>query len=270
MASKTISDLVDRFNGIEAEVDKAGLRGGNREKEIATRKAALIRDFPIPNSRADLQSLIYFIQPKIEDSLKPDPNAEDWRVKFREVLNLAKNAYKDDAATRVQFEEIERSLNTTLTGSLQTRVKRSPVVAVGVALVVILVIIGVVSTQIDKWKLKQCEERYAQGAAVEKTRLDGVVAAINIKLKEMKFPEAQASLHQLSWEYKESCKIDEAAQEKGKWEGKRKELMTAILQAETSEAVKRREAANSILAESIAEKTKEKLAVRKAAVKREW
>jgi len=86
----------------------------------------LIRDFPIPNSREDLLSLIHFIHPKIQNNLKPDPNAEDWKVKFKEVMALAKNAYKGDSKTRVEFEELERSLNTTVSGDLKTSARRQP------------------------------------------------------------------------------------------------------------------------------------------------
>ena len=141
-ANRTISDLVARFDEIEADVSRAGLQGSARDKEVVARKCRVIRDFAIPNSREDLQSLIFFIHPKIQDNVKPDPNADDWRVKFKEVMTLAKNAYRGDAKTRAEFEEIERSLNITVSGALQTRAKRYPLVAAGVALVVVLAAVG--------------------------------------------------------------------------------------------------------------------------------
>jgi ribosomal protein L37AE/L43A len=279
--NRTITDLVEKFDEIEAEITKAGLTGGAREKELITRKARVIRDFPIPNSREDLQSLIYFIHPKIQDNIKPDPNAEDWRVKFREVLNLAKNAYKGDAKTRAEFEEIERSLNTTISGSLQTRAKRSPIVAIGVGVVVILVIVGVISSQMDKWKLSQCQDKYAQGAITEKARLDAIVASSDSKQKEKKYAEALTSLNQLRWEYQEPCKVDEANLEKAQWEAKRKELVSLIQKNEASEATSNKEAADrelaqknaeaeQALADKLTEKVKEASASRKSATNKEW
>ncbi len=280
-ANRTISDLVEKFDEIEAEITKAGLTGGAREKELITRKARVIRDFPIPNSREDLQSLIYFIHPKIQDNIKPDPNAEDWRVKFREVLNLAKNAYKGDAKTRAEFEEIERSLNTTISGSLQTRAKRYPIVAGGVALVAILAVAGIASTQMEKWKLNQCADKYAQGAVTEKARLDGIVASSAAKQTEKKYSEALTSLNQLRWEYQEPCKVDDANQEKVRWEEKRKELVGLIQKNEASDVAQNKEAADrevaqkkaeadQVMAEKLTEKAKEVSASRKAATSKEW
>jgi hypothetical protein len=228
-----------------------------------------------------LQSLIYFIHPKIQDNIKPDPNAEDWRVKFREVLNLAKVAYKGDAKTRAQFEEIERSLNTTLSGSLQTQAKRYPVVALGVGLVVILAIAGLGVSQFDKWKLKQCESQYEKGAVTEKSRLDSILSGVNAKVKEKNYTDALSSLNQLRWEYKESCREEDSKQEQVRWEEKRKEMIAIVQQSESkeegqkrddvnrAEAAKRDEA-DRALAEKIVDKAKATSAARKAASDKEW
>lgn len=291
-ANKTVTELVARFNEIEAEMDRSGAQGGKREKEVLARKARVIRDFPIPNSREDLQSLIYFIHPKIEDNVKPDPNAEDWRVKFKEVLTLAKNAYKSDAKTRAEFEEIEKNLNTTISGSLKTRARRYPVVAFGVGLVVLVAAAGLASTQMDKWKLKQCEDKYAQGSGAEKARLDGIVNTALTKQKEKNYAEALAGLNQLRWDYQEVCKVDEARQEQDRWEAKRKELTALIQNNETSELAQKNEAANRELAQKrddanrelaqkreaaerelaqrLTEKAKKASAERKAATNKEW
>ncbi len=233
-ANKTISDLVEKFDVIESEVTQTGAQGVKREKEIILRKARVIRDFPVPNSREDLQSLIYFIHPKIQDNIKPDPNVDDWRVKFTEVLNLAKNAYKGDAKTRFEFDEIEKSLNTTISSSLQKRAKRYPIVAGGISLVVVLVVIGLISSQMDKLKLIQCEEKYTSGVVAEKARLDGIVALIEEKHKEKKYSDAITSLNKLRWEYQESCKESESKYEQARWDEKNR-VLTALIQK--SEAV---------------------------------
>lgn len=280
-ANRTITELVQKFNDIEAEMDRAGAQGAKRDKEVTARKSRVIRDFPIPNSREDLQSLIYFIHPKIQDNVKPDPNEEDWRVKFKEVLTLAKNAYKGDAKTRAEFEEIGRSLNTTLSGNLKTRAKRYPIVALGVGLVVVVAGIGLGSTQMDKWKLKQCEEKYTQGAGVERARLDSIVATVEAKLKERNFTVGLASLSQLRWAYQEACRLDEAKQEQARWEAKRTELTALIQKMESSELAQKSEAVNRELAQKrddaerelaqqLTEKVKKASAEKKAATNKEW
>lgn len=54
-----MTDLVQRFNGIEAALDAAGLQGSKRQKELIARRGRLIRDFPIPNAREDLQADLF-------------------------------------------------------------------------------------------------------------------------------------------------------------------------------------------------------------------
>lgn len=287
-ANRTISELVERFNQIEAEAERSGLRGSALEKEVIARKARVIRDFPIPNSREDLQSLIYFIHPKIQENIKPDPNAEDWRVKFGEVLNLAKNAYKGDAKTRAQFEEIERSLNTTLAGSIQIRAKRSPIIAIAVVAVMVLAIGGVIGTQYDKWKLKQCEDRDMEASAKEKSRLEVVLKQADALLKDRKFQDALSALNQLKWEYQAECKKTESDQMKTQWEEKRREMIALVQQGdsklsadlkadadakkaeiEKAEAEKRAEAERQAAAK-MGKEAKQESAARKAANAKEF
>jgi len=233
-SNRSITYLAEKFGEIESDVSRLGLQGSAREKEIVTRKAQVIRDFPIPNSREDLQSLIYFILPKIQDNIKPDPNMEDWRVKFKEVLTLAKNAYRGDAKTRAEFEEIERSLITTLSGTLQTRAKRYPLVAIGVAVVIVLAIVGLASSQYGNWQQGKCEEKYTHGAVVENKRLNDIVASVEARHGEKKYAEAQSTLTQLHWDYQEACKAEQTQQEKTRWEEKHKELLARIQNSEAA------------------------------------
>lgn len=242
-ANRAITDLVRKFDEIEIALAAAGLQGSKLEKELIARKARVIRDFPIPNVRDDLQSLIYFIHPKIQDNVKPDPNVEDWRVKFKEVLNLAKNAYKGDAKTRTEFEEIERSLNISLSGVLQTRAKRSPLIAAGVVLVAILSVVGLASTQLEGWKLKQCEDKYAQGALAEKGRLEGISAAATAKLQANDYAAALIILNGLRWEYQESCKTEDATREKATWEKKHLDQVALVQKGENAVRTQQSEAA---------------------------
>ena len=242
-ACQTVTDLVQRFNGIEAALDAAGLQGSKRQKELIARRGRLIRDFPIPNAREDLQSLIYFIHPKIQDNVKPDANAEDWRVKFQEVLSLAKNAYKGDAKTRAEFEAIESSLNVSVSGVLKTRARRFPLVFIGLLVVAILCVVGFASTWVEGWKVKQCEEKYVLGAAAEKSRLEAISADVTAKLKAGDYAGASAALDGLRWQYEESCKKDDSAEQLVVWDEKRLELRAQVEQAENAVAEKQREAA---------------------------
>jgi hypothetical protein len=265
-ASNTVTELARKFDEIEASLTASGLQGSKLEKELVARKSRVIRDFPIPNAREDLQSLIYYIYPKIQDNKKPDPNAEDWRVKFTEVLNLAKNAYKGDAKTRAEFEEIERSLNVSLAGTLQTRAKRSPLMALTVGGVAILSVIGLASTQLDSWKLKQCEEKYVQGAVLEKTRLEGIVATVKKQLQDNAHAAALTTLNGLQWEYQESaCKSDEVAREKAAWENRREDLLAQVRQAEDAVRVQQREQEQRIAEQLRAEEERESAQKRSAA-----
>lgn len=231
-ASRVVSDLVQKLDGIEAALVAGGFSGGRLEKELSARRARVIRDFPVPFAREDLQSLIYFIHPKIQGGLKPDPNAEDWRVKFTEVINLAKNAYKGDAKTREEFEEIERSLNVTLSGAIQNRARRFPLVAAGVALVAVLVVAGFVGTQWSSWQNKRCEEKYAQGAVAENTRLESIATTATGKLQAKDYAGAHAALDGLHWTYQEGCKADASTPDSANWEAKRQDLLAAVQKAE--------------------------------------
>lgn len=269
-ANRTVVDLAERFKAIETEVDQAGLTGGKRDSEIATRRGRVIRDFAIPNSREDLQSLIYFIHPKIQENLKPDPNAEDWRVKFKEVMTLAKNAYKGDAKTRAEFEEMERSLTTTLSGDLKTKAKRNPIVAIGILLVVIATLIGLASTQMDKWSQSKCLAKYEEGSAAEKARLDGIVASVVTLQESKKYSEALARLNLLRWEYKESCNEEDAQKQREGWEAKRKELASQLTIAESSDAAQKKELFEREEAEKADAQAKDAAKEKKATANKEW
>lgn len=280
-ANKTVSEIVQRFSEIEADLAASGLTGAKLDKELEARKSRIIRDFPIPNAREDLQSLIYFIHPKVQENIKPDPNQEDWRIKLKEVLNLAKNAYKGDAKVRAEFEEIERSLNVTLSGVLQGKAKRSPIIAIGVVAIATLAAIGFGAIQWDKMKVKQCQEKYAQGAVTEKARLESIIADAFAKQKNGKYADALAALNGVRWEYQENCALELASQEKSNWDMKRLEQIKIVQLAESDASDKQRIAAEresnerraieeKELAGKLDEQAKQVAASRKAAVAKEW
>lgn len=240
--NRSLASLTQRFEEIEREIDGKGIVDRARQKAILERKAQVIRDFPIPNAREDLQQLLYFIQPKLLASVKPDPNVEDWRVKFAEVLNRARRAYRDDAKTLAEFEDLERSLQTTVTGDLALKAKRSPVVAIllGVCVLAALGVAGVLHHQ--KATSADCESAFEKGAVAERTRLDKLFAQVDAEIRGRSYTEAELHSGQLRWEFDASCRQDESAKSKALWDQKRAEIVALIktgqgaLEAETRAA----------------------------------
>jgi hypothetical protein len=231
-ANRSITALVDRFEEIEREVDHKGIKGKNRLKAILEKKARVIRDFPVPNSREDLQQLMFFIQPKIVNSVQPDPNIEDWRVKFIEVLNRAKNAYRNDATALAEFDRIEKSLDSSVARSLQLKARRNPLFAVLLAGIVVVAGIGIVGSQMEAAKLRQCEETYAQGAQAEKARLEKIEAGVDQSYKGKQYTEALASSGKLTWQVENAaCKVEANQQARTFWDSKRTQLAAMIQQS---------------------------------------
>lgn len=228
-ANRTITALVNRFDEVEREADEKELKGNKRQQAILEKRARTIRDFPIPNSREDLLELIEYIRPKIKDSVSPDPNINDWRQKFNEVLNRAKNAYKNDSSTLTELDSIEKSLQVSVAENLQIKAKRNPLFAFLLAGIVLLAIIGFVSSQMSHSKLQKCQERYAKGALAEKDRLEKILASADQSYKNKNYSEALTQAGKLHWEYKEDCNEEENNKAIALWDDKRTQ-MTELIQ----------------------------------------
>ncbi|MGZ5198830.1 MAG: hypothetical protein ACXWC4_03590 [Telluria sp.] len=267
-ANRSITALVARFEEIEQEVDAKGIKGSNREKAIVEKRARVIRDFPVPNSREDLQQLMFFIQPKIVDSVKPDPNIEDWRSKFLEVLNRARHAYKNDSSALAEFERIEKSLTTSVKDSLQIKAKRNPLFAALAVGAVVLVVAGVVSSRVDQAKVATCEQEYAAGAQTEKARLERVAADADRDYQGKQYAQALSSAGNLRWSLPDaSCKVAENQQARSMWDAKRVELAAMIQKAVDAEAAEKTAAAERVSAEKQAVENKVAEVARVAAEK---
>lgn len=252
-ANRSITALVNRFEEIDKEVDEKGLTGNRRQQAIIEKKARVIRDFPVPNSREDLQQFLYFIQPKLVDSVKPDPNIEDWRTKFTEVLNRAKNAYKNDSSALEEFAKIEGSLQTSLSDSLQIKAKRNPLFVILLAGIVVVGLIWFVATQIDRSKAQQCEEKYVQGSQLERDRLEKVFASAEQDLKGKKYAEALATSSKLKWEYEAACKVDENQKTRALWDERRSQLAAVIQNVVATDSAGKKVEADRLVAEKQAE-----------------
>jgi len=267
-ANRSITTLVSRLEEIERDADEKGLSGKSRQQAVLERRARLIRDFPIPNSREDLQQLLYFIQPKIADSVKPDPNIEDWRVKFTEVMNRAKYAYKNEASTLAEFERIERSLNASLSSKVKIGAKRNPLFVALLVGIVALGVVGVVASQKEKSALQACEARYVQQAEAENGRLEKALAIVQENYAAKRYIEAQSGAEQLRWNYDEvDCKTADAGKTRQQWDDKRAQTVAMIQRSANAEAAEKKAAADRASAEKQAEIHKEAEVARIQAVK---
>lgn len=290
-ANKTVLALAEKFESINEELRESGLKGKSLETELRLRKGNVIRDFPVPNSREDLLSLLHYIAPRL-DGGNADPNVEEWRAKFSEVCMLAKNSFKNNAKARAEVEEIERSVQVSVTGELKNRAKRSPILAITVVVVIVLAGAGLINVEYQKRKVAQCEQAYAQNSVVEKARLDAIVTKVTNELKTGKFSDALATTSELRWDLRADCKREDAATMESQWDQKRNELENLIRsedvklrdqkkESEEKQAEEQRIAeekiaaaeaasANKAAAATAAAESKAATAVRKAATEKEF
>lgn len=257
-ANKTIAALVAKFDEIEREADdKKLITSGGREKIIISKRARVIRDFPIPNSREDLQQLLYFIQPKLIDSLKPDPNIEDWRAKFNEVLSRAKNAYKNDSSALLEFVQIENSIQSSLSESLVIKAKRNPLFVALLVGLIVVGLIGLIGAQVERSKKQQCEDVFSQAAQSEQGRLEKLFESADQDLKIKKYSEALSTSAKLHWELIDSdCKAEDNQKAKALWDNKRSQFESMVQKESAASAAEREAESNRQLAEKQAEADK--------------
>jgi hypothetical protein len=227
-ANRSVTALAGRFDEIEREVEAMGYKGKRREDAITEKKGRVIRDFPVPNSRDDLQQLIYYIQPKIVPSVKPDPNLEDWRTKFIEVLNRAKNAYKGDNSVLGELAKMEASVDASLSENLQIKARRNPLFFALLGGAILLGGAALVNKHLESAKADQCEQAYTQSATAEKGRLEKLVSAIEQDVRGKDFAGAQAKLGQVRWELEPSCKVAENAAARTNWQERGQQLAQLV------------------------------------------
>ncbi|VXC56926.1 hypothetical protein [Massilia sp. 9I] len=266
-ANRSISALAERFEEIEREVESMGYKGKRREDFINEKKGRVIRDFPIPNSRDDLQQLMYYIQPKILPSVKPDPNVEEWRTKFTEVLNRAKQAYRNDDSVLSEIAKMEASIDSSLSQSLGIKAKRNPLFFALLGGVVLLGAAAFVNSRIEANKVAECEQAYVESAAAEKGRLEGLAATIEQDVQARRFSEAQSKLGRVRWELAPACQLDQNAAAQAGWQEHLQQL-TAFVNTKAEqdagarqaqlerEAAEQQAAANRVTAERVAQENK--------------
>jgi hypothetical protein len=225
--NRTVQTISEHFQSLESQLVEEGLTGGVLNSELIARKGRYIRDMGVPNSREDLLSLLHYIAPRL-DAVSPDPNIEDWRSKFKEVVNLAKRSFKNDVKARTEVEDIERSVQVSMVGTLKGRAKRSPIIAIAAGIVTLFVFGGLISVQLQKHddaqSLGQCEEAYEKDAAAEKARLEELLSKATSELKNSDHDSALTTISGISWDLKPECKQDAVAEKVKQWEQKRHDL----------------------------------------------
>ena len=270
-ANKTVLSLADRFKVIETELKASGMSGSKLESELKLRRGREIRDFPVPNGREDLLSLLHYIAPRL-DGGNADPNIEDWRIKFREVTSLAKTSFKSDAKARAEVEEIERSAQVSMANELKNRAKRSPVITIAVVVVIVAALTGLVSVELQKRKLSQCIEKYEQDAITEKARLDTIVTKATNELKAGGFSDALGTTSGLRWDLRSDCRQDMVVDMVLQWDQKRSELESLIRSGDAKLSAQKKAAEDKLAAEAQAAAEKiaaeEKAAADKAAAEK--
>jgi hypothetical protein len=234
-ANKSVLNIAESFKAIEAELKESGLAGQALDAEIKSRRARAIRDFPVPNGRADLLSLLHYIAPRL-DGANADPNIDDWRTKFSEVANLAKKSFKSDPAAREEVEEIQRSTQVSMSGELKNRAKRSPIIAILVGIVILVVSGGLISAQLQKRALAACEEEFDDEAISETARLEEIAKKTTNELKASRFADALATSSRLRWKLINNCRAENAQTMTAQWDSKRNELMSLIRSEEDKQA----------------------------------
>lgn len=266
-ANRSISALAERFEEIEREVEAMGYKGKRREDFITEKKGRVIRDFPVPNSRDDLQQLMYYIQPKILPSVKPDPNVEEWRTKFTEVLNRARQAYRNDDSVLGEIAKMEASIDSSLTQDLGMKAKRNPLFFALLGGVVLLGAAAFVNSRIEAGKADECVKAYTQSASAEKGRLEQLVTTIEQDVQAKRFTEAQSKLGRVRWELAPSCQLDENAAAQASWQDRLQQL-TGFVNAKAEqdagarqaqldrEAAEQQAAADRATAERVAQENK--------------
>jgi len=250
-ASRTIIALYDKFGMIEKETESLGSVADKRRMDaIKTKKAAAIRDFPVPNSREELQQLILFIKPKIIESENSDPNFHDWKIKFSEVLDRARNAYKNDSKMIAEFDRIEASLKSSVSTKLLIGAKKNPGKVAGLGTLFILIIVSTFIYVDNKAKLLQCEAKHDKASIVEKTRLDRALENVNKAFTGKNYSEALTQAAQMKWEYEDECKVEETLKLKALWDEKRNNISTLVQKQIDADAAEKKAEAERVAAEA--------------------
>ena len=234
-ASKTISSLFEKLESIERERDTiklgglTGLLAGIDEAskqmqidEIITRKkATLIQNFPIPNTREDLLEMLHFIHPKINNKASSDNNFKDWKARFNEIIGRAKFAYKNDKSMLAELQSYENTAKGNIFSYFNQMDKKKKAGFLALILFVLFF-----SLMIPFFSSMSSD--HDKGVEKEKGRLEQIMTKVNKAISKKDFESALILSAQLKWEYSDSFSSTETNQMTIAWDEKREKLIEII------------------------------------------
>ncbi len=226
-ASKTIKALYEALDSIGKERESIQLSGiltslasledkdKYRDNVIQKRCAAVIRDFPIPNSRDELLELIHFIHPKVTEEARNSPNYDDWKMKFGEVLTRAKTAFKNDRAIIEQIGVFESKLKRSATSyftdfivAIRNFIKwcfKTKLRGIFMIFIIFPFMVLMIALIFDAAKEISETPEHKQNRiqlideSIEKRRLEGIQTKVNELFTSKRFDEAIFTAEQLKW-----------------------------------------------------------------------
>jgi len=234
-ASKTISSLFEKLESIERERDTiklgglTGLLAGIDEAskqmqidEIITRKkATLIQNFPIPNTREDLLEMLHFIHPKINNKASSDNNFKDWKARFNEIIGRAKFAYKNDKPMLAELQLYENTAKGNIFSYFNQMDKKKKA-----GFLALILFVMFFSLMIPFFSSMSSD--HDKGVEKEKVRLEQIMAKVNEAISKKDFESALILSAQLKWEYSDSFSSTDTKQMIIAWDEKREKLIEII------------------------------------------
>lgn len=234
-ASKTINTLFEKLESIEKERDTIKLGGmigvlssfdeSSKQlqiDEIITRKkATLIRNFPIPNTREELLELIHFIHPKINSKANSDNNFSDWKTKFNEIIGRAKFAYKNDKSMLAELQQYENSTKGSIVSYFihMDKMKKTRLIVLSFIAVFFSLLVPYFSG---------LSSNHEKGVEKEKLRLELLMNKINNSISKKDFETALMLSAQLKWEFSDSWSSNDTEQLIQTWDEKREKIIEII------------------------------------------
>jgi hypothetical protein len=233
-ASKTIKVLFEKLENIEKERNTIKLEKSyinkliNDERQnqeqideiICKKRASVIRDFPIPNSREELLELLHFIKPKILNTGSHDPNFYDWKTKFTEIIERVKVSYRNDniMLSELKYFEVGTKVNIL---SYYKQLDKNKKNSIFVLLFLILSFSFLTST------LMKGSSNHEKGIKREKERLEIIMNQINQSISIKDYQTALILSAQLKWEFNDGYS-DNIKELSKSWDEKRDKLIEIL------------------------------------------
>ncbi|MCB9427060.1 MAG: hypothetical protein H6584_08570 [Flavobacteriales bacterium] len=196
-ANKTIEKLSEKLEEVRRQLQSKpyknfltqNIEKEQREKELNTLQSDIIKNFPVPNSREDILEMLHFISPKLKSGIFSDDISIAWRVKFYEIIEKAKFAYRNDKKMLLEISGYVQKHKTNKISKLITFNKEAKQYLLAglifLALMSFGLIMGISKSDSEK---------------KEKERLEQIVSQINIAVEEENYDKALILAAQLKWE----------------------------------------------------------------------